>query len=90
MKQLLEAAIAKWGIDAQLEMTQEEATELALACRKWKRNPCERTFDELANEIADVEIMITQLEIMYPQIRENIERKKEFKLHRLQERIEKK
>ena len=81
-------AIQLWGRRAQLEMAQEEATELALAVRKFISdgdNP-QRYFD-LAGEIADVEIMIEQIKFMLPSIGQYIETKKEEKLVRLEKRI---
>jgi len=88
--EIYQKAIDKWGQTAQLEMAQEEATELALAVRKFVRNTCDRTFHDLSNEIADVEIMIEQIKFMYPKITEDIDKNKKYKLNRLNERIEKK
>lgn len=82
-------AVEKWGINAQLEMAQEEATELALAVRKFLRKKDQATFNHLIEEIADVENMIAQVEFMYPEfpVRESIELQKDFKLNRLIGRI---
>lgn len=81
--------IAKWGIIAQLEMAQEEATEMALAVRKYIRKKDEKTFDHMIEEIADVENMIAQIEFMYKDsnVREKIEYQKTFKLNRVMDRI---
>lgn len=88
MKELFEKTIEKWGQRAQLEMAQEEATELALAVRKFLRKNDTTTYDAMASEIADVEIMIEQIKIMFPNIQEKIDSEKEFKLERLKHRIE--
>lgn len=80
-------AIALYGSNEQLAMAQEEATELALAVRKYIRNPSAFTLDQLAGEIADVEIMIAQLEIIEPELKIKIYDKKNFKLRRLEYRI---
>lgn len=80
--------IEKWGKTAQLEMAQEEATELALAVRKFIRKPSDKTFEDLSNEMADVEIMTEQIKFMYPEILEKIESCKKFKLERLSKRVD--
>ncbi|AQW91315.1 hypothetical protein CMU89_16970 [Elizabethkingia anophelis] len=67
-KLLYEKALEKWGHKSQLEMLQEESTELALATRKYIRNPNEETLTALASEVADVKIMIEQLAFMIPDI----------------------
>lgn len=82
-------AIETWGVKAQLEMLQEEATELALAARKYCRNIGNETYNNLAEEVADVEIMIEQLELMNPVLFRNyVEVVKEQKLKRLEKRVQ--
>lgn len=49
-------ALEKWGKRVQLEMAQEEATELALAIRRHIRTPYGGTFVNLVDEVADMEI----------------------------------
>jgi len=87
MRELFEKTIAKWGHRAQLEMAQEESTELALAIRKFMRKNDTTTFDAMASEIADVEIMIEQIKIMLPDIQEKVYSEKEYKLKRLENRV---
>lgn len=81
--------IEKWGIRAQLEMAQEEATEMALAVRKFIRKDDTESFNHLIEEIADVENMIAQIEFIYRDfnVRKMIEEKKDFKLNRVMKRI---
>lgn len=86
---IYEKAIALWGNQAQLEMLNEEATELALAARKFLRQTNEERFNELAGEAADVEIMLEQFKTMFPESVKIIDNFKKFKLNRLKERIEK-
>ena len=81
------SAILKWGKKSQLEMMQEEATELALAARKFTRYPIGKNLMQLAEEIADVEIMIEQVKIMEADIINEIEVVKDYKLGRLMDRI---
>ena len=84
------AAIDKWGLTSQLEMAQEEALELALALRKEIRINSKETYIDLIGEIADVEIMIEQLDFMFDSnFRKKVEEQKTFKLNRLKERLKK-
>lgn len=55
-------AIAAWGVDAQMGMVNEECAELIAALNRWKRGriPAE----EVAEEVADVLIMLEQTEQM--------------------------
>lgn len=86
-KEILQAAITKWGVVPQIEMLNEEANELALAARKWLRKGTEKEFENLAEEIADVEILIDQMEIIYPNIRERILQYRAQKMERLERRV---
>jgi phosphoribosyl-ATP pyrophosphohydrolase len=82
-------ALKKWGEKAQLEMAQEEATELALAVRKHIRKNDDSSFSNLVEEIADVEIMIEQIVMMhkYFKFREMVDSQKTFKINRLLKRL---
>lgn len=87
MKELFERTIEKWGKRAQFEMAQEESTELALAIRKFIRKDDIDSYNAMASEIADVEIMIEQIKIMLPTIQFDVDQQKKFKLNRLEERL---
>jgi NTP pyrophosphatase (non-canonical NTP hydrolase) len=88
MIKVYKKAIEKWGVTAQLEMAQEEATELALAVRKFIRKQDGQSFAGMADEIADVEIMIEQIKFIYPEIAGVIEVQKKLKIERLEKRID--
>lgn len=85
---ILQSAIDKWGIDAQLEMIIEECLELALSLQKLKRLRGDMTVKEAAviDEIADVKIMIRQAEKIFPIAA--INSRVNFKMNRLKSRIE--
>lgn len=85
---IYEEAIALWGVGAQLEMLNEESTELALAVRKFIRVKDDKRFDDMAQEVADAEIMMGQLRTMFPEITKRIDEWKKVKLERLRERID--
>lgn len=86
--EILQKAIDTWGEKSQIEMAQEEATELALACRKYIRKPdSEAAYQNLIEEIADVEIMISQLKLFIPACEQNVRTLKVLKLQRLDKRL---
>lgn len=60
---LAKKAIDRWGNDPQLIMALEELAECSNAIAKLFRN--RTTMDELSDEIADVYIMLAQIEYMY-------------------------
>lgn len=59
----LDVAVDYFGKDNQLMMLAEELAELIQAISKYKRNPS--NIDSLIEEVADVEIMIEQLKIIF-------------------------
>lgn len=93
-------AIKKFGVAAQIGMLTEEALELALAARKVARGfegnlpvktveEAEAIRDNLAEEIADVEIMIAQAKQMFnPEFSKKIAYTKRAKIKRLKEGLE--
>ena len=82
-------ALNKWGAKAQMEMALEEAIELALAIRKEIRKNNEQTLRDLAGEVADVKIMIEQIELMMKDsdFSKQVDQIMDFKIYRLRERL---
>jgi NTP pyrophosphatase (non-canonical NTP hydrolase) len=76
-------AIVAGGMDLQLRVTIEECLELATALLRFKRG--RGTVEEIAEEVADVEIMCTQIRCMMGN--ELIDTYKKEKLKRLRYRI---
>jgi len=75
LEHVFQDTIDRYGIDAQLDQMQEEAIELALAIRKYKRAQKHGTDDdifkrkhEMIREIADVIIMSQQMRLGLPDI----------------------
>ena len=62
LKTLAEKAINKFGRENQLKVVIEELAELIMTINHVERR--KKDWTDLASEIADVEIMITQLKIM--------------------------
>lgn len=82
-------ALKTWGERSQFEMAQEEATELALAVRKYIRVRNSETYNAMCGEIADVEIMIEQLKRIMSRCSADVERIKIEKIERLAKRLDK-
>lgn len=82
---ILQKAIAKYGVDAQTKMVLEEMSELQKEiCKSWRGK--ENT-GNIAEEIADVEIMLDQLKMMLD-IEVEVEQYRHEKLLRLEQRME--
>lgn len=86
-EELFKKAIEKWGVVAQTEMLMEESIELALALRKYLRKKDSLSLLHVGEEIADVEIMISQIKLMNQGLSVEIEKCKLNKLERLERRI---
>lgn len=83
-------AINAFGVDNQLFQLDEEMAELIKAVNKWRRNqrPGNEAFvADVAEEIADVEIMLDQLKIMLDIADNEIEDWKYRKIKRLSRNI---
>lgn len=78
---VLKAAVDHYGVAAQMDQTIEECAELVLAIRHYQRN---RT-NNLAEEVADVEIMADQLRLVLGDTL--VDQYKEQKITRLAERL---
>ncbi len=83
---VIEQAADTYGRLPQMDMAMEECAELIQAVAKVKRRPGSITFNNLYEEMADVEIMIAQLKYLFACDAE-VEKKKQFKLRRLNERL---
>ena len=81
-EQLYEASMRKWGIEAQLKMLAEECCELSIIALKIGRTVNGSNPDQLAEEIADVEIMTEQMRHCLA-LQNEVDAWKEKKLRRL-------
>lgn len=82
---VLNKAIARYGKDAQITMLFEEMSELQNAVCKFGRNRSSAA--DIAEEIADVEIMLEQMKIIF-ECRGLSESIKHEKIERLRSRLE--
>jgi len=82
-------AIGKWGVQTQLNMVAEECCELAKAVLKLNRKKNNSTTDDVIDEMADVYLMLGQLEVMLrysfciPDVNDKINRAFDRKMIRL-------
>ena len=84
-QEIYERALDKWGIRAQTMMVFEEMAELQKEiCKNWRGA---NNADQIAEEIADVEIMLAQLKMIYG-IADDARRYKEQKLNRRVDRLQ--
>jgi len=84
-KSIYQRALNLWGYEAQLNMAIEELGELIVKLAKLRRLVNGSNEDDVASEIADVEIMMAQLRLMIGN--ELVEKAKRKKLVRLEERV---
>lgn len=85
-------ALKKWGANSQIGVAIEELAELIKALCKYPREVNGCSIESIAEEIADVEIMIEQLKIVfsnieYGQFPQLIEIYKKEKLTRLEKLV---
>lgn len=82
-------AVSVYGESSQVNMAVEEMAELTKALMKDKRDDVNHNSvrENVIEEIADVEIMLDQLKLIYHCFAD-VENIKEFKINRLAERIE--
>lgn len=89
---LLDRAITAYGAPAQMDMAVEEMAELTKALCKVKRVSCaaeaKAVLENVVEEMADVQIMLDQLRIIFHRSTEEVEEVEEAKLERLKNRLD--
>lgn len=80
-KQLYKLAIEFWGEDFQKRMVVEECAELIKELTKEKRKINGSSREQILGELADVKIMLEQMELVYG--KDEIEKHRQIKLSRL-------
>jgi NTP pyrophosphatase (non-canonical NTP hydrolase) len=83
-KAIYEMALQKWGEYAQVMMAIEEMSELTKEICKVYRG--QGNIDNIAEEIADVTIMMEQLRLIYD-INDNVCDQMDIKIRRLHDRL---
>ena len=89
-QELYARAVVTWGAEAQLHMVAEECVELALEVLHYARG--KGRSDQIADEVADVEIMLEQLKLMMrgvnPAFDEVVDAFRERKLQRVERMLD--
>ncbi|MDE2099489.1 MAG: hypothetical protein KGL39_19715 [Patescibacteria group bacterium] len=78
--EIYKAALIKWGYQSQVGMLFEEMGELLQILNKYDRKKA--TIEQVQDELADVQIMVEQMAVVYG--RERVHRRKLEKLVRLE------
>lgn len=86
MRKKLLFIVDTYGTKPQVDMALEETAELQKALLKDRRKPSEETRKNIIDEIADVQIMLEQLKIIYSCSKE-VEERVNYKINRQIERI---
>ena len=88
-KKILQKTIDKYGPAVQAIVAIEELAELQKEiCKTW-RKPIESCIDSLCDEIADVYIMLEQLQIIFMLDKnKQIQKRIDYKINRLKNRLE--
>jgi len=88
-------AYGQWGVNDQMLTLAEESAELTKAACRFVARPyhAKENYEALIDEVADVEIMLGQLEVImfregYKNFRNNVNNRKLYKLKRLYNRLE--
>jgi NTP pyrophosphatase (non-canonical NTP hydrolase) len=90
--ELIKQSIERWGIPAQILMLAEESAELSVASlhmTRESRKDDPKTFEEFAEEIADVEFMITEMKIVFPELQTKLDYYHKIKSKRTEEKLAK-
>ncbi len=82
---IYEKAVKQFGYESQLGMLQEECAELIVAVSKVERRKS-GALENLAEEMADVQIMIEQIKLLVG--KEKVEQYRKSKLHRLKDLLD--
>ena len=86
-KELYEKAIEKWGNDLQEIVMIEEMSELTKQiCKRLRGNSSIENLDKITEEMADVEIMLEQMKIVYKN-EDHVREAKKMKLDRLEKLV---
>ena len=80
---ILEKAVDTYGAQAQIDMMIEEMSELTKALCKYRREATKHTFENVLEEMADVQIMLNQMALVFCDFNEQ----EIAKLERLEQRL---
>jgi len=80
----MQTALDQWGIAAQVGQTVEECAELIVALQKYiNRTPSLDALENIIDEIADVEMMLAQMRLVFGIDDDTIRKRIEYKFEKL-------
>jgi len=82
--EVLNTAIKEYGMSAQMDMCIEECSELIKALLKYRRNEDRQALENICEEMADVQIMLDQMRLLFG----DTIKKAQYKIKRLAERLD--
>ena len=80
---IMQTALDRWGLNAQVGQTVEECAELIMALQKYYRLPREEAVKNILDEIADVEMMLAQMRLVFNIDDDALRKRIEYKFERL-------
>jgi len=89
IEELFKEAIELWGVNAQVNIAIEESSELIQAFCKMLRGHSQKRYYNLCEEMADVEITISQMKQIFNVDDNVVNMIKEKKLKKLRDKVEK-
>ena len=82
----LQTIVSTYGVNPQVDIAVDECSELIKALMKHKRKPSLATREGIIDELADVQIMLRQMNIIF-ECKDEVEERIEYKINRQLERI---
>jgi hypothetical protein len=83
-----ELAIKKWGVKNQILKTIEELGELSTALARYLLYKDETYEYDVIDEIADCQILLDQLRVVFPEVGERVHSKREWLAKIVSEKVE--
>ena len=83
--EIIREALDTFGTMRQVDVAIEECAELIVALEHFKRGRCCADYSDIVTEIADVQIICSQMQMLFGSVEVLVE--KERKLERLKERV---
>lgn len=87
---IVEEAVEKWGVEAQLFQAMEEMAELIHALSKWRRNDMRKKYRKwVLEELTDVNIMMWQISYMLKLTDKEVNKMLDKKMDKLKKKLNK-
>ena len=80
---IMQTALDQWGLNAQVGQTIEECAELIVVLQKYINRTERPAVDDILGEIADVEMMLAQMRLIFSIDDDALRKRIEYKFERL-------